>query len=70
MSCANLSTAMLPRRLYFRHSTNADASLDRTGLYRQISLALLVVFALALVAAFATEALSLIAPQSGIAVIP
>ena len=61
---------MLPRRFHLRPETPLGTPSEMPGLLAQASLALLGVLVLALVAAFATEALSFLTPSGALAVVP
>lgn len=61
---------MLPRRLFYKRSTTPVHGEDPAGLLKQISLALFVVFALAIAVAMTTEAIALITPTHGLATVP
>ncbi len=61
---------MLPRRLYFRPGDPSEPPLPTAGLYKQVSVALLVVLALALAAAFTTEVVALLTPLDTFFIMP
>lgn len=61
---------MLPRRFHLHPGEPLDAPDQTSGLLTQASVALLAILVLALVAAFTTEALSLLAPSDALAFAP
>ena len=61
---------MLPRRFPLFSTESIGTPADGRGMLVQASFALLAVLALALVAAFATEALAFLAPTDTLAVVP